>query len=281
MTTADGKGAAGETDARAEWRWLVRHKRRSVLETVGPDLPAPDEGKRLTLDAPAPVALGALDGSVELAATSGSRDLPQAGGFGPPAGMGALQLQGSLADSVKWKLGGLMSENEERAWRLAAEFVLEPGGAHELEVGAGYGASEGPNALLGGLPEPDRALGAAFVRDRWRLGDRVTATTGVRYTYLGFLQDAHHADAVVQVEIQSDADSVVRGIDLDAYARARGRPADAVDGGGLARDHLGAARGRPAPRAGTPLRGRRRAHARARRLTWARTSSPSRRATPC
>jgi hypothetical protein len=209
--TADGKGAGEETDARAEWRWLVRHKRRSVLETAGPDLPAPDEGRRLTLEAPAPVALGALDGSVELAATAGSRDLPQAGGFGPPAGMGALQLQGSLADSVKWKLGGLMSENEERAWRLAAEFVLEPGGAHELEVGAGYGASEGPNALLGGLPEPDRALGAAFVRDRWRLGDRVTATTGVRYTYLGFLQDAHHADAVVQVEVRSDADSVVRG----------------------------------------------------------------------
>jgi hypothetical protein len=33
----------------------------------------------------------------------------------------------------------------------------------------------------------------------------------VRYTYLGFLEDAHHADAVVQVDIQGDLDSVVHG----------------------------------------------------------------------
>src|SRR4030095_8669099 len=89
--------------------------------------------------------------------------------------------------------------------------MFNPGGGPYPEVGAGCGAGDGRAALVGTLTEPDRALGAAFLRDRWRLGERVTATTGVRYTYLGFLDNAHHADAVVQVEIQGDSDSVVRG----------------------------------------------------------------------
>ncbi len=202
--------AADAGDSQAEWRWLVRHKRRSVLESEGPERPPADEPQRLALATEAPDMLGALDGSVELAASSGSRDVPLTGGFGAPIGMGALQLQGRLTEGVQWTLGGLMSENEGRAWRVAAEFVLEPGGGHQLQVGTGYGADERA-ALLTTLPaEPDRAVGAASIRDRWRLGDHVTATTGIRYTYLGFLEDAHHADAVVQVDIQSDRDSVVR-----------------------------------------------------------------------
>jgi hypothetical protein len=210
--TEAAPATAEATDSQAEWRWLVRHKRRSVLETAGPEAPVREEGRAPDLDTPTLDRLGALDGSVELAATSGSRDAPQAGGgFGPPVGMGSLQLQGRLTDGVQWTLGGLMSENEGRAWRVAAEFVIEPGGGHELEVGAGYGAGDRNTGLVGTVPEPDRALGAAFVRDRWRLGERVTATTGMRYTYVGFLEDAHHADAVVQLEIQGDLDSVVHG----------------------------------------------------------------------
>jgi TonB-dependent receptor-like protein/carboxypeptidase family protein len=208
---AEGKAAADAEDSQAEWRWLVRHKRRSVLESEGPELPPADQPQRLALATAAPDTLGMLDGSVELAATSGSRDVPQAGGFGPPVGMGSLQLQGRLTEGVQWTLGGLMSENEGRAWRVAAEFVLEPGGGHHLQVGTGYGADERATLLATTLPtEPDRAVGAAFVRDRWQLGEHVTATTGVRYTYLGFLDDQHHADAVVQVDVQSDRDSVVR-----------------------------------------------------------------------
>jgi len=199
---------AGRPD---EWRWLVRHKRRSILETAGPDLPAAGDAKALALDTAAPLALDALDGSVELAATGGSRGVPQASGLGLPAGMGSLQLQGRLTEGVSWTLGGLMSENEGRAWRLAAEFVLEPGAGHRVEVGAGYGAGESRAALDVGLAEPDRALGAVFVRDRWRLGERIQATAGARYTYLGFLPDSHHVDAVVEVELQGDDDTVVRG----------------------------------------------------------------------
>ncbi len=197
-------------DSQAEWRWLVRHKRRSVLETAGPELPPSDETSAQTLEAPAPAALGAVDGSVELAAASGSRGVPESG-FGLPAGMGSLQLQGRVTEGVRWTLGGLMSESEGRAWRLAAEFVLEPGGGHELEVGAGYGAGDGRAAFASGLGEPDRALGAVFVRDRWRIGERFTATAGARYTYVGFLPDSNHADAVVEVELQGDVQTVVRG----------------------------------------------------------------------
>jgi len=201
-----------EASSQAEWRWLVRHKRRSVLETAGPYLPENVDAPALSLDTQAPLSLGALDGSVELAATGGSGgDFPEASGLGLPAGMGSLQLQGRLTEGVSWTLGGLMSENEGRAWRVAAEFVLEPGAGHQLEVGAGYGAGDSHEALEIGLLEPARALGAVFVRDRWQIGGRLRATAGARYTYLGFLPDSHHADAVVEVELQGDRDTVVRG----------------------------------------------------------------------
>jgi hypothetical protein len=207
-----GPAAADESTAsRDEWRWLVRHKRRSVLETSGPELPAADDAPELALDTTAPLALGAFDGSVELAATGGSLGAPEAGGLGLPAGMGSLQLQGRLTEGVSWRLGGLMSENEGRAWRVAAEFVLEPGAGHQVELGAGYGAGDSRAARGVGLAEPDRALGAVFVRDRWQIGERVKATAGARYTYLGFLPDSNHIDAVVQVELQSDVETVVRG----------------------------------------------------------------------
>ena len=207
------QAAAEDTaSSQAEWRWLVRHKRRSVLETSGPELPETDNAPRLALDTKAPLTLGALDGSVELAATGGSGGgVPAASGLGLPAGMGALQLQGRLTDGVGWTLGGLMSENEGRAWRVAAEFVLDPGAGHQIEVGAGYGAGASPEAFNVGLSQPGRALGAVFVRDRWQIGDRLKATAGARYTYLGFLRDSHRADAVVEVELQGDSQTVVRG----------------------------------------------------------------------
>jgi len=206
---------AAETDpatSQAEWRWLVRHKRRSVLETSGPDLPEADDAPALALDTAAPLTLGAFDGSLELAATGGSGGgVPDASGLGLPAGMGSLQLQGRLTEGVTWTLGGLMSEAEGRTYRVAAEFVLEPGAGHHVEVGAGYGASDSQEAFGPGLSEPGRTLGALFVRDRWRIGERLKATAGARYTYLGFLPDSHHADAVVEVELQGDRETIVRG----------------------------------------------------------------------
>jgi outer membrane receptor protein involved in Fe transport len=205
-----------ESEGEREWRWLVRHKRRSVLETTGyeaaPD--GDDDGSALALSLPAaaPLAdLGLLAGSMEIAATAGSGPPSDVAGSSLPGGVGSLRLQGQLADGLRWSLGGLIAESEGRAWRTAAEFVIEPGGGHEVEVGAGYGAGDQGPDHIGVLAEPDRVVGAVFVRDRWQLGDRLTATTGARYTYVGFLPDSHHADAVVQVELRGDQRTLVRG----------------------------------------------------------------------
>jgi hypothetical protein len=112
---------------------------------------------------------------------------------------------------VRWSLGGLVTETEGRAWRTAAEFVIEPGGGHRLEVGAGYGAADTRAPVPGGPTEPGRAAGAVFLRDRWEIGERLATSAAARYTYLGFLPDSHHADAVVEVELRGDEQTVVRG----------------------------------------------------------------------
>ena len=205
-------GASSEAaaeEARREWRWLVRHKRRSVLETASHDVGVAETST--APGGPALADLGPLAGSMEFAATSGVRSLADPSGIPLPGGLGSLRLEGRLADGVRWNLGGLVAESEGRAWRMAAEFVIEPGGGHELEVGAGYGAGDSRLTLADALPEPTRTLGAAFVRDHWRLGDRVTATTGARYTYIGFLPDSHHADAVVQIEVRGDQHTRLHG----------------------------------------------------------------------
>jgi hypothetical protein len=192
------------SEARREWRWLVRHKRRSALETAGPDADATAGPAAEPPSPPALADLGPLGGSMEFAATTGTRSLPYASGPGLPGGLGSLRLEGRLADGVRWNLGGLVAESEGRAWRMAAEFVIEPGGGHEVEMGAGYGAGEMGTTIPDALREPSRSLGAVFVRDRWTLSDRFTATAGARYTYVGFLPDSHHADAVLQIEVRGD-----------------------------------------------------------------------------
>ena len=217
LAPVGGEPAAGQaattdaTEGEREWRWLMRHKRRSVLETTDNDVPATD---RVAASAPPEAAglaaLGPVAGRMELAATGGARPLAEANGSGLPGGVGSLWLQGRLADGVRWSLGGLVAESEGRAWRTAAEFVLEPGGGHVVETGAGYGVADARPALTGVLPEPGRAVGAAFIRDSWHFG-RLTATTGARYTYVGFLPDSHHADAVVQIELRGNDRTLVRG----------------------------------------------------------------------
>jgi hypothetical protein len=206
--------AAAETEAQREWRWLMRHKRRSVLETAsheqdhwqGEGSPALALGQRT----PTLADLPPMAGNLELVATSAASDLAL-GSTVLPGGVGAVHLSGRLADGVRWTLGGLVAENEGRAWRTGAQFVIEPGGGHELEAGAGYGAGDTRSVLADGLPQPERATGALFAKDRWRLGERVTATAGARYTYIGFLPDSHHADAVLEVELRGDPHTILRG----------------------------------------------------------------------
>jgi len=201
----------GEGDL-AEWHWLMRHKRRSVLETAAHDVPLPEDAAAASLAAAAPryASVGPLAGQVEFMALSNraaAADLEA----GLPSGMGTLKLEGRLTEGVRWSVGGLLAESGGRTWRTAAEFVLEPGGGHEIQTGAGYGAGYTRAPFPAESPLGDRAVGAVFVKDRWRVSKRLTATFGTRYTYLGFLSDGHHADAIVEVEVRGTTGTVVRG----------------------------------------------------------------------
>ena len=221
VTEDERRGALeqeGETSADAslrEWRWLLRHKRRSVLETAshatGSDSTA---AMSLTPSVTRYDTLGSVAGGVELVALASGGGTPavEPGSGGLPAGLGTLKLHGRLADGVRWNLGGLLAESEGRSWRMAAEFVLEPGGGHEIHTGAGYGAGY-TRALFPteSRTAADRPVGAFFVRDRWRVGERLTTSFGTRYTYIGFLSNPHYADAVVEVEVRGDSRTVVHG----------------------------------------------------------------------
>jgi hypothetical protein len=213
-TVQEGDGEEPDLDL-SEWHWLMRHKRRSVLETAGHEVPLPEDATLTTLVTPAPpryAAVGPLAGRVELMALSNGTEAPQLEPGGLPTGMGTLKLEGRLTEGVRWSVGGLLAESEARTWRTAAEFVLEPGGGHEIQTGAGYGAGYTSAPLpADSRPIGDRPVGAFFVKDRWRVGERLTTTFGTRYTYIGFLSDSHHADAIVQVEFEGDPGTLVRG----------------------------------------------------------------------
>jgi hypothetical protein len=215
--------AAGEASDRddesdgldlSEWHWLMRHKRRSVLETAEHDRAFPEDDDVNTLVTSARPRYASLlpnGGRVELMALSNRTDEPHLEPAGIPTGMGTLRLRGRLADGVRWNVGGLLAESGGRTWRTAAEFVIEPGGGHEIQTGAGYGTGYLRDILPAASGVGDRPVGAFFVRDRWRVGERLATTIGTRYTYIGFLSDTHHADAIVQVELQGDPGTLVRG----------------------------------------------------------------------
>jgi hypothetical protein len=214
--TSAGPGDDGEAEDGdlSEWHWLMRHKRRSVLETAA-HVPLPDEATLTTFGTPTLPRYAAVDpltGRVELMALSNRNEIARLEPGWLPTGMGTLQLEGRLTEGVRWTVGGLLAESEGRTWRTAAEFVLEPGGGHEIQTGAGYGAGY-TRALLPTDTRPlgDRPVGAFFIKDRWRIGKRLTTTLGTRYTYLGFLSDSHHAGAIVQVELEGEPGTLVRG----------------------------------------------------------------------
>jgi hypothetical protein len=202
--------ATAEDEARRELRWLLRHKRRSVLEERDNELPAGPQGPSETAPAPAEVAsdiasyLPAVAGTLEVVATPAvmGEDGAMTLANGVPTSQGVLRLHGKMADFGEWKLGGLITESESTAWRMAAEFTLTPGGGHEIQTGAGYGTrylrplvAEGPAA-----PVDTRSLGSIFARDTWRMGESWTAALGGRYSYVGFLRDGNSVDGLVALE---------------------------------------------------------------------------------
>ncbi len=202
--------ATAEDEARRELRWLVRHKRRSVLEDRSQEPPAGSEGPSEAAPARADLAdtvapyLPSVAGTFEVVTTPAligeDGALSLAGGV--PTSQGVLKLHGKMADFGEWKLGGLVTESEGTAWRMAAEFMLTPGGGHEIQTGAGYGTrylrphlGEGPAA-----PLDTRSVGSLFARDSWRMGESWTASFGGRYSYVGFLQDGNSVDGFAALE---------------------------------------------------------------------------------
>jgi hypothetical protein len=120
---------------------------------------------------------------------------------------------------------------------MVADFMLEPVDGHELEIGTGYGTHLFRSAVP--LDEEGRigtkAVGAVSIRDRWQATERLAATFGGRFSYLGFLRDSNPVDPSVQIEFMPDQDSrlllavssstVVPGGDLLALSTLGAAPA--------------------------------------------------------
>jgi hypothetical protein len=205
-------------DATAELRWLLRHKRRSVLEDQGQTAPTGEPA--MTADAAMASAhlaswLGDLGGSVEVMANPagvGVGSVP--GGFqAPPESFSVLRLQGRMGAGGSWSLGGLVADSESTAWRTAAEFIIEPGGGHQIQAGSGYGTRLF-QPLVSGDSEgrtDNRTVGAIFVQDRWQASENVAYTAGARFSYIGFLEEHNHVDPFAAVELKRDDRTRVRG----------------------------------------------------------------------
>ena len=242
--TPVGEPAAEETEvqrkerekdqaaAERELRWLLRHKRRSVLEAQdqGPSkgdaegTPAANPAGTATASARAATSSGPhlswlpeLDGSVELLAH------PSAMGMsgGPdevlddePSSYSVLRLQGRIADSGRWTLSGAVAERDTTAWRMAGEFVFEPGSGHEILAATGYGSRYvRADSLQTYVARPyDRSVGAVHIQDRWELDEHLATTVGGRFSYTGYLAQAHHLDPHAGIELRRDDHTKVRGL---------------------------------------------------------------------
>lgn len=216
---ADPAEAADDAsaDAAAELRWLLRHKRRSVLEDRGQAVPAEEAVSAETAVASAHLAswLNDLGGTVEVMANPAGVGVGSgAPGFeAPPESFSVLRLKGRMGTGGSWSLGGLVADSEATAWRTAAEFIIEPGGGHEIQAGSGYGTRLFQPLVSGDRDgrRDNRAVGAIFVQDRWQATENVAYTAGARFSYIGFLGDRNHFDPFASFEVKTDDRSRVRG----------------------------------------------------------------------
>ena len=193
-------------------RWLVRHKPRSILEDEDYRIPEAQDLDRVRVASGGLLSealpwLPEMQGSVEWATprvigseTSASDSLG--------TNVGALKLRGRIGDAAEWSLGGLLAESGSASWRMAAEFIVEPGDGHRIETGAGYGDSMLRTATAGG-PIDDGSTGAVFVIDRFQRGP-VEVSLGARYSYISFLNDGNHVSPQASLTAQAGENTKFR-----------------------------------------------------------------------
>lgn len=185
---------AEQTEALREARWMLRHRRRSVLESLAPA--DASEAERTSLSFGHGMHPPELGGRLEVlanAATDGDAASPST--WDRPTSLGLLRLDGRLTDSVRWSLAGLVAEAESTSWRMAAEFVVEPGGGHQIELGSGYGSGVLRPADVGRDGDStDGGAGVLFVRDTFDLTRELSVSAGARWSYLGFLRASNYLD---------------------------------------------------------------------------------------
>jgi len=192
-----------------ELRWVLRHKRRSVLEAreaAAADESDHEPGKGRLLAS----LLPDVTGSLEVVADPGLGRSTEIDGEGPVTGLSVVRLGGRIADRGRWSLAGLVSEAESTAWRMAGEFVIEPMDGHELQLGTGYGTR-----LLRTAPrdprQAGRGMGAVSLLDRWEVADGLVATVGGRFSYVGFLRETNYLDPTAALELRPDSNTRLRG----------------------------------------------------------------------
>ena len=192
-----------------ELRWVLRHKRRSVLEAreaaaESDSEPEPEKGRLLASFLPD------MTGSVEVVADPGLGRTAETDGEGPITGLSVVRLGGRISHKGRWNLAGLVSESENTAWRMAGEFVIEPMDGHELQLGTGYGTR-----LLRAAPRDlrmsGRGMGAVSLLDRWEVAEGLVATMGGRFSYVGFLRETNYIDPTASLELAPDHQTRLRG----------------------------------------------------------------------
>ncbi len=210
MAAREGDVKAAKDDGAAirELQWLIRHKRRSALEdrsetpAAGAKDSPPAQGLLASL-------LPDLAGTIQLVTSSMGQDVADET---EPSSWSVVRLNGRIADSGHWSLNGLVAERESATWRMAGDFVFEPGGGHQVQVATGYGTRAlRPLGIGADQVRLDRGVGAVSFQDRWQATEHAATTLGGRYSYAGFLEQSNHFDPIVGLEYRRDEKTRLRG----------------------------------------------------------------------
>jgi hypothetical protein len=200
-TVGDDSADDAASDPVTELRWLMRHKKRSVLEAhrwATDSTPSDEMRHRSTLERLVPGIPGVV-ATLEFFSEPpllGNSDTAAARGGGR-----LVSVEGQLGNGGHWIVGGLLLDGERESWRTLSEVVLEPSEGHELTLATSWRSQ--PLASSGGSLAGDQALeGIVLAQDRWRFAPRMTLSLGARYSYEDSLDHPHHVDPSTSLEWQ-------------------------------------------------------------------------------